>query len=79
MKWETDIQELCIEWKSGNWRQVLFGIYQERNKRGANLSSFWDVTQSINLLSAAVEPRCETRQTDLNVKLLKPAPPANRW
>lgn len=37
---ETDIQELCIEWKSGKWRQVLFGIYQKQNKRGANLSSF---------------------------------------
>lgn len=38
---ETHIQELCIEWKSGNRRQVLLEMYREGKTRGANLSWFW--------------------------------------
>lgn len=41
MNFETDIQELCIEWKSGEWRPVpVLELTRSKTKRGgANVSA----------------------------------------
>lgn len=57
---ETRIQELCIEWNSGNRRQVLLEMYQER--REVQLSSLGCDTRHQS--AVAEKPQYGTRQTD---------------